>query len=62
MAITTRILVCDDEDESLKLLDRMLGNEGMSVETFDSGQLLLDRLWRLSEAGSRTAGKSELGI
>ena len=39
-----RVLICDDEEESLALFSRMLGNEGMAVECFASGEKLIQRL------------------
>src|SRR5262245_50622545 len=38
------ILVCDDEAEMLNYLRKMLASNGFSVETFISGQALVDYL------------------
>jgi len=39
-----RILICDDEAEILRYLQKLLTGQGYEVETFDSGSRLLQRL------------------
>lgn len=41
---TVRVFICDDEEQSLSLLSRMLSSEGMVVETFVSGKRLIERI------------------
>ncbi len=47
-----RILICDDEAEILRYLQKLLSGQGYEVETFDSGNRLLQRL--------ETAGEGDL--
>jgi len=39
-----RILICDDESEILRYLQKLLSGQGYEVETFDSGSRLLQRI------------------
>ena len=41
---SVRVLICDDEEESLSLLARILEAEGMTVETFVSARRLFKRI------------------
>ncbi len=40
----TRILICDDEEGILKYMKKLLESQGLVVETFTSGKMLLARL------------------
>jgi DNA-binding NtrC family response regulator len=46
---TYRILICDDEEEILRYLKKLLEASGFAVETFSTGKKLLSRLERKGE-------------